>query len=213
MTQDTPRQPRDLDARLAALSPDIPPPEAMWLKIEAQLAIGEAADKQPATGAADSAAAGRTQPVTGLRSVAARYSAAALYSAAAFYSAAAALFAGVTVAVMLWGSAGVGSPDAFAPVASFELDGVDAGQLMQVRNNLHSSLQLALDELAPETRMVVVTNLARIDAARAEIAVALQDDPRNQLLQQMLLASYTNEITLLNEFTLMAGSAPQRTRL
>ena len=105
------------------------------------------------------------------------------------------------------------APAGFAQVESFEIEGMDSAQLMLVRNNLHSSLQLALDELSPQTRDTVIENLARIDMARAEIDSALKSDPANQLLKQMLLASYTNEITLLNEFTLMARSAPQRTQL
>ena len=105
------------------------------------------------------------------------------------------------------------TPSAFAVVPGFETTGLDGAELMRVRNNLHASLSLALDELAPETRATVVENLERIDAARAEIDQALRNDPGNGLLAQMMFASYTHEIRLLNEFTLMASSAPQRTQL
>ncbi len=134
---------------------------------------------------------------------------------ARFEVATAALFAVLTVGVIF----GFGElekmkgPARFAEVEMFEIEGFDRTQLMQVRDNLHGSLRLALDELSPETRITVVENLARIDAARAEIDLALKGDPANQLLKQMLLASYTNEISLLNQFTVMAGSAPQRTQL
>ena len=120
--------------------------------------------------------------------------------------------AALTCLAIYFGPADSVSPPAFAVVPGFEAAGLDGSELMRVRNNLHASLRLALDELAPETRATVVENLERIDAARAEIDQALRKDPGNGLLTQMMFASYTNEIRLLNEVTLMASSAPQRTQ-
>ena len=193
-----------LDARLAKLPTQEAPPAAVWAAIEQEITASVVA---PEVGQADALeqVAEACEPATtaapnGLGSSLREY-------------ATAALFAAVTAAIIVVGFNDSVMPPRFAEVQPFEVEGLDRNQLMRVRDNLHSSLQLALDDLAPQTRQVVVENLARIDAARYEIDEALKNDPANQLLKQMLLSSYTNEITLLNEFTVMAHSAPQRTQL
>jgi len=181
-----------LDERLAALPTDIAPPVELWGKIDALLPAEDS----------------RSPSETDVARKPAGYGWRSLYAVAA-----AALFVAVTLGVV---RLELETPDAtgkFVAAPVFPVDGMDTTQLVAVRNNLHQSLELALDELSPKTRQTVVENLARIDAARKEIDTALQQEPNNTLLQQMLLSSYTSEITLLGEFTAMAQSAPQRTRL
>lgn len=95
----------------------------------------------------------------------------------------------------------------------FEKDERYGGDLLRVRQELRTELRTVLEELSPTTRQVVVENLARIEEARAQIEMALEQEPGNRLLEQLLLASYTNELTLLHEFTGVARTAQQRTQL
>lgn len=53
--------------------------------------------------------------------------------------------------------------------------------------------------LSPETRAIVRRNLAVIDAAIAELRVALERDPGNGELNRMLLATYQRKIELLEQ--------------
>lgn len=56
--------------------------------------------------------------------------------------------------------------------------------------------------LAPETRLVVERNLAIIDQAIGEAEAALQADPGNGALEQMVLARYEQRLALLRHATL-----------
>ncbi|MBK6422979.1 MAG: zf-HC2 domain-containing protein [Gemmatimonadales bacterium] len=56
--------------------------------------------------------------------------------------------------------------------------------------------------LAPETRRVVERNLAIIDQAIGEAEAALQSDPGNGALEQMVLARYEQRLALLRHATL-----------
>ena len=56
--------------------------------------------------------------------------------------------------------------------------------------------------LAPETRLVVERNLAIIDQAIGEAEAALQSDPGNGALEQMVLARYEQRLALLRHATL-----------
>ena len=189
----------ELDRRLAALPRETTPSAEVFSRISNEINSPHVTTTEAAT-AATTAAAGRSSTFG--------------------YLAAGLGFAAVVALAAVWGlsnnapiPAGPAEPEGFAEVKSFAVEGLDSAQVTRVRNELHTSLRLALDELSPKTRATVVENLSRIDAARAEIDLALKSDPANQLLKQMLLASYTNEIAMLNEFTRMAQSAPQRTQL
>ena len=54
-------------------------------------------------------------------------------------------------------------------------------------------------DLSPETMAIVRRNLAVIDAAIAELQVALRKDPGNGELARMLLATYQRKIDLLEQ--------------
>ncbi|MGH7506325.1 MAG: hypothetical protein ACRELX_11770, partial [Longimicrobiales bacterium] len=51
--------------------------------------------------------------------------------------------------------------------------------------------------LRPETRRIVIENLAIIDRALAEARAALQDDPGNPVLERILLANHEKKLDLL----------------
>jgi anti-sigma factor RsiW len=58
---------------------------------------------------------------------------------------------------------------------------------------------LESQDLSPETMAIVRRNLAVIDAAIAELHVALRKDPGNGELTRMLLATYQRKIDLLEQ--------------
>ena len=190
----------NLDARIAQLPEQIVPDAALWQAIAGQLdAVQESAQ-------AHERAPDAVVPIAQPRQS----------TGSSWYEmAAAAAFAAVTCAFIAWGQlASTGDPDiALARLAPFEMSEQHGGELIRVRQQLHNELRRALEELSPATRVVVVENLSRIELARAEIESALEEEPGNRLLEQLLLTSYTNELTLLNEFTTVARSAQQRTRL
>ena len=191
-----------LEKRLATLPREVEPPRDLWAGIAERIADVEAIEspnENADTGAPISeVSAGRFSAWYGL--------------------AAAALFAVVTSLVTVNENADVpGGAVGVGALASFETEAFGgperAAELLRVRQDLHQVFRQALEELAPETRTVVIDNLTRIELARAEIDAALKDDPQNQLLQQLLMNSYANELSMLNEFAGMTRSAAQRTAL
>ncbi len=80
----------------------------------------------------------------------------------------------------------------------------------RARQALSEDLDSQLEALSPETRDVVEKNLEQIRQALAEINGALADDPGNVLLQQLLMAAYQDELTVLMEVNRMARSLPTR---
>lgn len=67
------------------------------------------------------------------------------------------------------------------------------------RNNLAADLDLELDKLSPEARAEVEENLAVIRTAITEINEALEQEPGNVLLQELLLKSYRDELTVMRK--------------
>lgn len=65
------------------------------------------------------------------------------------------------------------------------------------RRDLQEQLETELARLSPAARTEVETNMQTIRTAIAEINVALADEPDNVLLQQLLLSSYREELTLM----------------
>lgn len=61
--------------------------------------------------------------------------------------------------------------------------------------------------LAPETRAVVERSMGILDQAIAEAEAALAADPRNVVLEQMLVARYEQRINLLRRAAAVGGSA------
>jgi len=60
---------------------------------------------------------------------------------------------------------------------------------------------------------VVERNLAQIRAAVAEINQALEKDPGNILLEQLLMAAYQDEMEVLSNVNRMAGAVPSRNEI
>jgi hypothetical protein len=67
----------------------------------------------------------------------------------------------------------------------------------EAHGELEARLEGELERLSPATRADVERNLTIIRGAIAEISVALDAEPDNALLQQLLLKSYQEELTLM----------------
>ncbi len=65
------------------------------------------------------------------------------------------------------------------------------------RARLSSKLDVELEKLSPETRTAVEENLEAIRVAIAEISTALEAEPDNVLLQELLLKTYQEELMLM----------------
>ncbi len=87
----------------------------------------------------------------------------------------------------------VGLDAEFMSFGNYEL-----GQGFQnARNNLAAQMDLELDRLSPEVRAEVEENLAVIRDAITEINSALEEEPDNFLLQELLLKTYREELTVM----------------
>jgi hypothetical protein len=74
----------------------------------------------------------------------------------------------------------------------------ELGQGFQdARSNLATQLDIELDRLSPEARTGVEENLAVIRSAIKEINSALEQEPDNVLLQELLLKTYREELTVM----------------
>ncbi len=96
------------------------------------------------------------------------------------------------------------SPDPSAPGLDFEFvsfgSNYELGQGFQdARSNLAAQLDIELDRLSPETRAGVVENLAVIRNAITEINSKLEMEPDNILLQELLLKTYRDELTVMRK--------------
>lgn len=74
----------------------------------------------------------------------------------------------------------------------------ELGQGFQdARNNLAAQLDIELDRLSPEARTGVEENLAVIRNAITEINSALEKEPGNVLLQDLLIKTYREELHVM----------------
>ncbi len=64
--------------------------------------------------------------------------------------------------------------------------------------NVESSLDRELANLSPEAQADVQRNLAVMHQAITDISQALEKEPNNAFLQELLIAAYRNELTLMN---------------
>jgi hypothetical protein len=94
--------------------------------------------------------------------------------------------------------------------ANFGPDYVLGPKYEKARQQLSRDLEVQLKTLSPKTREVVEKNLSQIRQAMADINGALAEDPGNVLLQQLLMAAYQDEMTMLMEVNRMAQSLPTR---
>jgi hypothetical protein len=72
--------------------------------------------------------------------------------------------------------------------------------------DLESSLDRQLESLTPEAREDVQRNLAVIRQAIEDIGAALEKEPDNVFLQELLITAYGNELALMNR----VGNMTQR---
>lgn len=86
-------------------------------------------------------------------------------------------------------------------------------QYMEARRTLSATLESRVADLQPDTRKAVEASLEEIRQALAEIDEALRDDPNNVLLQQLLLATYQDELAVLSNLNLMTRNLAVRTDL
>ncbi len=78
------------------------------------------------------------------------------------------------------------------------------------REQLAEAFEGKLQELNPETREAVLTNLRDIQRALAEINLALDADPNNVLLQQLLVATYQEELAVFDQVNRIVADSPPR---
>ncbi len=102
------------------------------------------------------------------------------------------------------GGPGTGPDLGVAPTdATLASDRMSAGfvggeaSMADAIGRLESLLEARGDELAPETRAVILENLEAIDAAIREAEMALADDPGNPTLHRMIAGHETARLRLL----------------
>jgi hypothetical protein len=76
--------------------------------------------------------------------------------------------------------------------------------------NIGSTLERELASLSPEARDDVQRNLAVIRFAIEEIAAALEKEPDNVFLQELLVETYGNQLALMNRIGNMAQRVTSR---
>ena len=88
------------------------------------------------------------------------------------------------------------TPDLVFEQTSFARYDLGPG-FQDARSRLQSQLDDELAKLAPESRFEVEENLATIREAIGEINQALEAEPDNVLLQDLLLRTYRDELTVM----------------
>ena len=73
------------------------------------------------------------------------------------------------------------------------------------KEELQSAFEERKQALPPETAEPLARDLNLIESAIAEIGAALANDPDNESLKQMLVATYRNELKLLKRALRIAG--------
>ncbi len=81
------------------------------------------------------------------------------------------------------------------------------------RNSLRAQFDEELERLSPEEQAEIVKNLNAIRAAIEEINRALAYDPDNALLQELLLSTYQEELSLMMKVDGVTKAAMYRTDL
>jgi hypothetical protein len=83
-------------------------------------------------------------------------------------------------------------------------------EFMAARSDLASRLDRELQSLPPETQAEVRRNMIRIRSAINEINLALAEEPDNALLQELLLSTYREELTVMRRVEGLASAAMRR---
>lgn len=81
------------------------------------------------------------------------------------------------------------------------------------RDELLGLLERRLTTLEPEEREIVVRNIEAIRSALEQIDSAMQDNPDDPLLQELLLKTYQTELDVMARVNGLAGPARRRTDL
>lgn len=81
---------------------------------------------------------------------------------------------------------------------------------IDARRDLQSRLDLELAGLTPEARAEVTKNMETIKQAIEDINVALADEPDNVLLQELLLSTYREELSLMRRVDDIVSAAMLR---
>ena len=90
--------------------------------------------------------------------------------------------------------------------AAFGADQTFDSVFGRASGNVAADLNRGLENLSPETRADVERNLAVIRQAITDISQALEDEPNNAFLQELLVEAYGNELALMNR----VGTMTQR---
>lgn len=83
-------------------------------------------------------------------------------------------------------------------------------EYMAARAQLEGGLEATLDSLPPQTSDELVNNLNAIRVAIKDINQALVDEPDNILLQNLLLTTYHEEMSLMTKISRIGNSAMRR---
>jgi hypothetical protein len=70
-------------------------------------------------------------------------------------------------------------------------------EYQEARGDIEAQLEEELARLSPDMRREIESNLSMIRGAIAEINTALEDEPGNMLLQELLLKTYQEELVLM----------------
>jgi hypothetical protein len=84
-------------------------------------------------------------------------------------------------------------------------------EFQDARDSLAARLDSEMEKLSPESRAEVQKNLNTIRAAIVEINKALANEPDNVLLQDLLIRTYHDELTLMQKVGGIRNSAMRRT--
>ena len=91
------------------------------------------------------------------------------------------------------------APDLLFEPASYSAGYALGPEYLEARSDMAARLDDELARLSPEARADVEKNLVLIRNAIAEINAALEQEPTNALLQQLLLDAYQNEFALMHQ--------------
>ena len=91
------------------------------------------------------------------------------------------------------------APDLLFEPASYSSGYALGPEYLEARSDMVARLDEELARLSPDARADVERNLALIRSAITEINAALEKEPTNALLQQLLLDAYQNEFALVHQ--------------
>jgi len=90
-------------------------------------------------------------------------------------------------------------PDLLFEPTSFSAGYALGPEYLEARSDMAARLDIELARLSPEAREDVEENLVLIRNAIAAINAALETEPTNTLLQQLLLAAYQDEFSVMRQ--------------